>query len=189
MTFNGMKSAVCALMIGSLAVSCSKDSEAVMTEEIKVSNATAINRADLIGSWDLTRMLADAPVDLDENGTSSANLLDETTCFNTMSITFNNDGTFNSNNATMTFEGGTTADRFECIADRQDSGSWEVSQDTLVLTMKINADTFTHKKALDMTSNTFSFDVNKLESEQYVNDPGDTQASGIRILELEYTRR
>lgn len=189
MTFNGWKYVLRSFLAGLLLTSCTKDSEVMNAEELKVSNATAINPADLIGAWDLSKMLADSAVDLDENGSSSTNLLDETTCFNTMSITFKDDGTFDSNNATMTFEGGDSLNQFECIADRQDSGYWEVENDELVLMMIFNGDTITHRKPLDMTSNAFSFDVNKLESEQYVSDPGNTSASDIRILELEYTRR
>ncbi len=172
-----------ALLLGS----CSKEEAYMEDEMIKVSNAT-ITSNDLIGHWELTRMVADTAVNLDQDGAYSTNLLEETSCFNNMSITFNSDATFTTNNATMTFESGGNGDQFACIADRIDTGTWEVENDNLILTMEINGSTYTHTKAIDMSSNTFSFDVNKIESDQYVNDPGNTQASQIRILELEYTK-
>ena len=156
-------------------------------EMLKISNVT-INSNDLIGHWSLSRMVADTAVNLNDDGVSSINLLEETSCFNNMSITFSSDGTFITNNATMTFEAGSKENEFSCIADRMDNGTWEVSENNLVLTMIIDGYTYTHTKAIDLNTNTFAFDVTKIESDQYVNDPGNTQASEIRILELEYTK-
>jgi len=167
--------------------SCSKE-EVSKESQLKVSNATAVTTNDMIGSWNLSAMMADVAVNLDQDQTSSTNLLDETDCFNTMSITFDDDNTFISNNAQMTFESGAGNDQFSCLTDRMDSGMWEIKENKLILTMTINGETYTHEKAIDLNSDKFSFDVTKIESDQYVNDPGNTQASSIRILELEYTR-
>lgn len=166
--------------------SCSKE-EVSKESQLKVSNATAVTTNDMIGSWNLSAMMADVAVNLDQDQTSSTNLLDETDCFNTMYIIFNNDNTFDTNNATMTFEAGDGND-FSCRQDRMDNGKWEIKENKLILTMTINGETYTHEKAIDLNSDKFSFNVTKIESDQYVNDPGNTQASSIRILELEYTR-
>lgn len=166
---------------------CSKD-ESQLNSTLKVSNITAISSNDMIGHWELSGMMADTAIDLDSDNASSRNLLDETTCFNTMSITFNEDGTFISNNAQMTFESGASNNEFFCLSDRMDDGEWQVSNDSLILTFLVDGKTYTHKKLIDLASNKFSLEVTKLESDQYVNDPGDTQASPIRILELEYTK-
>ncbi|WP_165499014.1 DUF5004 domain-containing protein [Gramella sp. KN1008] len=174
-------------LVSLLVWSCSKEEAYMEDELLKVSNAT-ISSNDLIGHWELSRMVADTAVNLNQDANYSTNLLDETSCFNNMSITFYSDATFTTNNATMTFEAGGNGDQFACIADRIDTGTWKVENDNLILTMDINGSTYTHTKAIDMTSNTFTFDVTKIESDQYVNDPGDTQASEIRILELEYTK-
>ena len=168
-------------------IGCSKE-EVSKTSELRISDATAISSSDMVGYWELSGMMADTLVDLDDDNISSKNLLDETDCFNTMSITFNEDGTFTSNNAQMTFEAGASNNQFSCLSDRMDSGDWEVRNDSLILTMQINSATYTHRKLINLETDKFSFDVNKIESNQYVNDPGDTQASPIRILELEYTR-
>ncbi|WP_345009733.1 lipocalin family protein [Christiangramia aestuarii] len=169
-------------------VGCSKD-EAGADPQLKVSDAMAVTNADMIGHWQLSRMMADTLVDLDDDNSFSKNLLDETDCFNTMSITFKKDGTFISNNAQMSFEAGASQNEFSCLSDRMDSGNWEVRNDSLILEMQINGETYIHRKLINFESDRFSFDVNKIESNQYVNDPGDTQASAIRILELEYSRK
>lgn len=159
-----------------------------MESQLKISDATTVTMNDMIGHWQLSGMIADTAVNLNADTVYSKNLLDETDCFNTMSITFNEDGTFVTNNAQMTFEEGTTNDQFSCLTDRMDNGDWEVRNDSLILNMVINSASYTHKKLINLETNKFSFDVNKIESNQYVNDPGNTQASPIRILELEYTK-
>ena len=167
--------------------SCSKE-EVSMESSLKVSNVTAVTTNDMLGHWDLSGMMSDTDIDLNDDGSYSKNLLDETDCFNTMSITFNEDGTFISDNAQMTFEAGTSKNQFSCLSDRMDIGNWEVKNDSLILTLNINSATYTHKKFINLETNKFSFDVTKIESNQYVSDPGNTQASPIRILELEYTK-
>ena len=167
--------------------SCSKD-EAVNNSELRISNATTVTENDMLGHWDLSAMMADVAVDLNSDDQNSKNLLDETDCFNTMSITFNEDGTFISNSAQMTFESGSSNNEFFCLSDRLDSGSWKVRNDSLILVVEIKAETYTHKKLINMSTNKFSLKVNKIESKQYVNDPGDTQASPIRVLEVAYTK-
>lgn len=176
----------CLLLAGFFFQGCSKE-DISQESQLKISNATTVTTADMVGSWDLTKMMADVEVDLDSIPGGSKNLLDETDCFNTMSITFMSDSTFVSNNAMMTFEDG-DSDDFTCLSDRMDSGSWYVSDNKLVLELTINGETFIHEKAIDLGSGTFAFDVTKIESDQYVNDPGNTRASEIRILMLEYTR-
>lgn len=168
--------------------SCSK--EGLTNDEIlKVSNLTTITSSDMLGTWDLSKMTADQAVDLNNDKVNSTNLLEETPCFNNMDITFNSDGTFISHNATMTFESGASADKFSCLGERVDEGDWEVRNDSLVMTLLINSVTYIHKKAINLGDNTFSFEVSKIESNLYVTDPGNTQASDIRILALEYTKQ
>ncbi len=183
-----LKALVCLIVFGTLITSCSKEDSVAQTDVLKVSNATALTTNDLLGHWVLSKMIADTEVDLNDDNFGNTNLLEETTCFNTMSITFKNDGTFISNNATMTFESGSMNNKFSCISDRIDSGNWEVSVGNLILTMIINGNTYKHSKAINLGLGTFSFDVNKVESNEYVSDPGNAQASQIRILALEYTK-
>ena len=180
-----MLPAICLLLVAIL--SCSKD-EAMGNSALRITNATTVTENDMLGHWDLTAMMADIAVDLNSDNRNNKNLLDETNCFNTMSITFNEDGTFISNNAQMTFESGSSNKEFSCLTDRLDNGNWKVRNDSLILEVEIKAETYTHKKLINMGANEFSLEVNKIESKQYVNDPGDTQASPIRVLEVAYTK-
>lgn len=175
------------LIMAVLFPGCSKEEVYMDDEMLKISNAT-ITSGDLVGHWNLSRMVADTAVNLNDDSVANINLLEETSCFNNMSITFGSDGTFSTNNATMTFEAGSEGDNFSCISDRMDTGTWEVNDNNLLLTMIIDGYTYTHSKAINLSTNTFTFDVTKIESDQYVDDPGNTQASEIRILELEYTK-
>lgn len=168
--------------------SCSKDEQPLSHTKVGGFNST-VSSSDLIGHWQISGMVSDTLIDLNDDGIWSENLLEETACFNTMSITFNGDSTFITNNATMTFDSGAGGDRFSCIQDRKDSGTWKVEGDELVLNLEIEGVNYTHRKTLMMSTGTFSFEVTKIESDQYVDDPGNTQASSIRILELEYVKQ
>lgn len=168
--------------------SCSaeKDSD---TEPLKVSDLTvSIIPSDLIGQWQLSRMKSDTLIDLNKDGILNDNVLAETSCFNEMGVTFNEDLTFSTINARLDFNGGANNDEFVCVKNRMDFGTWDIDGDELILNINIDGVIYTNRKKLYLTQNTFSFEVTKLESNQYVNDPGNTSASEIRILELEYTR-
>lgn len=176
---------VCALFI----FSCSKEDEADSNSSFKTSNfAASINPDDLVGEWKLTSMQADTLVDLNKDGTGDQNLLNESTCFNDMKVIFNQDKTFSTTNARLDFNGGTGSSEFVCVKNRIDFGTWDIDGTDLILNIEIDGTIYTDRKPLNYTTSTFGFDVSKAESNIYVTDPGDTSASKIRILALEYTR-
>ncbi|QED38808.1 DUF5004 domain-containing protein [Antarcticibacterium arcticum] len=160
-----------------------KDAEALDQKML-----TYIETADLVGHWDLSVLRSNIAVDLNADGTSNTNLLEETTCFDVMNIDLKDDMTFTSVNSRMDFAAGETNDAFACMAPRTDVGTWDVQGDTLTLNVNIAGSIYTHTKKLTMGTNTFSFDVEKWESEQYVKDPGNTVVSGITIMSQTYTR-
>ena len=147
-----------------------------------------IEYSDLVGHWDLSVMKADRDVDLNDDGTFNTNLLLETTCFDPMSITFYDDRTFSSVNARLDFEAGTNNDEFFCMGNRTDTGTWTIDGDVLTLNVVIGGASYVHTKTLSFNQNVFSFSVSKTESNQYVEDPGNTSVSQILVLELEYNR-
>ena len=159
-----------------------KDAELLNTKML-----VYIDSQDLIGTWKLTVMQANIPVDLNDDDITNTNLLQETWCFNEMNIDLRADG-FSSVNARMDFQAGETNDKFLCMTPRTDSGTWKVDGDILTLNVNIGGEIFTHTKKLTLENNTFSFDVTKLESEQYVKDPGNTVVSGITVMYLTYTK-
>lgn len=144
----------------------------------------------LIGKWDLFEMRTETPVDLNNDKVGSLNLLSETSCFDAMSITFNEDRTFSSVNARMDFAAGDSNTDFACMGTGRgpDNGTWEISGDTLTLTVNIDGQSFTNTKKLTFSSTKFFFDVSEFESQQYVSDPGGTAVSDVTIVYLGYNR-
>lgn len=168
--------------------SCSAEKE-MDVEVLKISDLTVtIIPSDLIGQWQLSGMKSDTLIDLNKDGIENENVLDETSCFNEMGITFNEDLTFTTKNARLDFNGGANNNDFVCVKNRMDFGTWNIDGDELILNININGIIYTNRKKLFITPTAFSFEVSKFESNQYVNDPGNTSASEIRILELEYTK-
>lgn len=177
------------LMLVSLLVACEPESQSIQEDSLKASNlTTSIDKNSLIGEWKVTTMEADTLVDLNGDGNWNTNILAETDCFQNMGVVFNADGTTSTTNAKLDFTLGASGDEFGCTAERTDYGTWDVENDELVMNLDIDGMTYTDRKKITQTENTFSMEVTKFESDQYVNDPGDTQASKIRILSVEYTK-
>ncbi len=180
-----------------LSFACSKE-DIDDSNSFKSSNFSAtINSDDLVGEWKLSAMQADTPVDLNQDGTGDNNLINESSCFNDMKVTFNKetraDGSvvreFSTTNARLDFNGGTSNAEFVCVKNRVDFGTWDIEGTDLILNINIDGTIYTDRKPLNYNLTTFAFDVSKAESNIYVTDPGDTSSSTIRILALEYTRQ
>lgn len=169
--------------------SCSKEADSGTDSTFKTSNfATSISPDDLVGEWKLSAMQSDTLVDLNQDGTGNKNLLNESACFNDMKVVFNQDMTFSTVNAHLDFNGGASNAEFVCVKNRVDFGTWDIDGIDLILNISIDGTIYTQRKPLNYNTTTFAFDVSKAESNVYVSDPGDTSASKIRILALEYTR-
>ncbi|MGY5851534.1 DUF5004 domain-containing protein [Salegentibacter sp. F14] len=168
--------------------SCEPSSEDVMAVDISQTNLTVIDRDSMVGEWRLTTMQADTLVDLDDDGIGHENILEETTCFDTMGVTFFADGTFTTVNSKLDFNYGVNGDEFKCLSGRTDHGTWDVENDELILNLEINGEVYSDRKIINKEADRFGFDVSKFESSQYVDDPGDSHASHILVLAVEYTR-
>ncbi|WP_299277044.1 hypothetical protein [uncultured Psychroserpens sp.] len=95
------------------------------------------------GTWLLTAWLGEEPIDLNNDGTSSANFLDEMDCYNNETIVFNNDGTgvaMSTSFAEITFEivVGTTDEysyTIDCIDEVENTNmTWIQSGNTISIT-------------------------------------------------------
>ena len=95
------------------------------------------------GTWLLTAWLGEEPIDLNNDGTSSANFLDEMDCYNNETIVFNNDGTgvaMSTSFAEITFEivVGTTDEysyTIDCIDEVENTNmTWTQSDNTISIT-------------------------------------------------------
>ncbi|HEY9184623.1 MAG TPA: DUF5004 domain-containing protein [Salegentibacter sp.] len=186
-TFNlGTRFFVLALVI--ILGSCEPNDEDIMAADISETNLTVIDRDAMVGEWQLTTMQADSLVDLNDDGIGHENILEETTCFDSMGITFYDDGTFTTVNSKLDFNYGPNGDEFKCLSGRTDHGTWDIENDELILNLEINAEVYTDRKIINKEADKFGFDVSKFESSQYVDDPGDSHASHILVLAVEYTR-
>lgn len=174
-------------------VSCEPDQDHVAETDITPTNAMAtITPEDLEGEWKLSAMNTDTEVDLNNDGVFNSNILLETDCFETMGVTFNEEGSLNTTNSKLDFKAGVNNNDFECLSGRTDTGSWDVENvngdERLVVTMTINGNTYTHSRILNRTANTFAFKIEKFESETYYGNPDGTDAEDVTVLSLEYTR-
>ena len=180
------------LVIVVITISCSKDEmNENATDENQVfatSNLTVVTEDSFIGNWSLTQLTADNAVDLNNDGTGNTDLMVETNCFNTSGVIFRADGTFTVNNKRLDFNAGASNDEFSCGSDSEMSGSWEVEDNNLVLHFNIDGTNFTQSKSVDLNETTFSFEVSKFESDQYVGDAQGTVMEDTEIISLEYTR-
>ncbi|MFZ0490770.1 MAG: lipocalin family protein [Salegentibacter sp.] len=176
-------------IVSAFAVSCEPENAVMQAEAIQEVNVvTPIDYNSLIGEWKVSKMESDTLVDLNGDGVWNTNILAETDCFQNMGVTFNSDGTTTTTNAKLDFTLGPNGDEFGCIAGRTDAGTWSVENDELVMNLNIDGVVYTDRKQIVQTATTFSMDITKFESDQYVNDPGNSQASQIRILSVEYTK-
>jgi hypothetical protein len=174
-------------------VSCEANKDELAESNITASNVTAsITQSDLVGEWKLSAMNTDTPVNLDDDTDSNTNILLETDCFDTMGVVFKENGNLTTTNSKLDFKAGTNNDDFKCLSGRTDEGQWNVknenNEERLELTLNINGESYTHSRILDRTENTFAFEVNKMESQEYYGNPDGTDVEEVTVLSLEYTR-
>jgi hypothetical protein len=142
----------------------------------------------LNGTYVLTSLDADVTVDLNNDSTTSTNLLQESTCFNIMEVTFNNDGSFSATNSKLDFNGGDSGNELTCTI-RTDNGTWSLNANELTLNVSIAGSTITETKEIMLTETSFSFTATEDEIDAYVNDTSESSASVITELFLEYTQQ
>ena len=142
----------------------------------------------LNGTYILTTINADVPVDLNNDDITNTNLLEETSCFDIMEVNFNTDGSFSAINSKFDFNGGASGNEVTCTT-RTDSGTWSLTENELTLSVIIAGSTITETKEILLTNTTFSFSVTESEIDAYVEDTSQSSASSITELFLEYTKQ
>ncbi len=97
----------------------------------------------IVGTYLMTAFNSSVPVDIDFNGSSATNLMDETDCLdnNFLVLNANNSFTANSNGIDITFDG--TNETIECFNDPNITGTWSLSGNTLSLTYTYDGDVYT----------------------------------------------
>ncbi|MDT0646986.1 lipocalin family protein [Zunongwangia sp. F260] len=176
------------IVLLSILTGCSK-SDTPMDSEKNIASNVVITPSNLYGEWGISKLITDTPVDLNGDGSLNTNILLETNCFKSMAITFKSNSKFTTTNSQMNFEAGTDSDAFACLEDRKDRGSWQIEGNKLTLNISIDGEIYSQTKTISLNDGKFEFDVSRMESAAYVNDPGTTDASGITIISIEYEKK
>ncbi len=120
-----MKTKIFALFtIGSLLLSCSSDDD------------NSAGEATITGTYHLTAFNIGEPQDLNGDGTSSTNQLDEVNCFDDSFVTLNEDHTFSAdgNGLDIVLNSEGNASSVECTDFGVYTGNWSRSGNTITLT-------------------------------------------------------
>lgn len=114
------------LLITILTISCENEP---LDPAIDVSGNSGV-----VGTYFMTVFNSSIPTDLNQDGTSSTNQLNETSCFDGSYIILNSDNTFvaNSKGIDIDVQGATSTT--ECYEDEDVSGIWSLTGNQLSLT-------------------------------------------------------
>ncbi len=134
------------IALAAIAFSCSDDDD---------SSSNSTNHA---GTYFLTAFTIAEPQDLNGDGTSSSNILNETDCFEGGFIQLNSDNTFTASSEgmdiTLTNEG---VEVVECYDDGNFSGTWSASGNQITMTYSSDGDMYTD--TFNISNNSITYTV------------------------------
>jgi hypothetical protein len=187
----------------SMLAACSADS---VNDEMNTLNASAsivevqdLSMGDLVGRWTMHSMtsvgtdeMAAVPVDFDQDGVFTYDLLKETDCFDTMYFEFDNQGKVNTHQSRLYF--GSTGE-FTCQTTGDYAATYQISGNDLSVTFTVDGFQYTETKTINRYSeNGIEFlmvTLTKAETNGAVyvaNDPGNTVASELQKIEIVYKK-
>jgi hypothetical protein len=109
----------------------------------------------VIGSYKLTALNSSIPTDLNNDGTSSINQLNEHNCYNDMFLTINSNNTFNADAKGIEINAaGTSTD---CFTDPDYNGTWAQNGNNITLTY-VDGGT-TYNDVFTISGNTLNLSV------------------------------
>ncbi|HSD13304.1 MAG TPA: lipocalin family protein [Flavobacterium sp.] len=101
------------------------------TEPVDPAVLTGNTNEEVAGRYKLTAFNTDVQTDLNRDGEASSNQMSETTCFNNMFLTLNEDLTFTADSKGVDIS---QINSLQCFTDPVISGTWTYSGSTLTLT-------------------------------------------------------
>jgi len=149
-----------------------------------VATESTNNNAAIAGSYVLTSLIADVPVDLNQDMVTDMQLINETTCFDTMALNLDLNGTFTSTVAEVSFD---AANVLQCTTNVE-TGTYTFANGVLTVTININGGTATESQQVTLTSTTLSFNVDDNDVTQFFTNTAGTPASAITSLDFIYTK-
>lgn len=148
-----------------------------------------IEQNQLVGTWNLFAMNANIAVDLNLDGDTNVNLLEETTCFDEMYFSFDNRGILQTQQGRISI----SDESLTCDGIGVYITAYEVKGNNLTITMDINGEPFSFTKKIglsqDASGDYLHVEVTEYEVEEFLNDPGNTVASEIKALELVFVKQ
>lgn len=111
--------------------------------------------SSVAGTYKLTAFNSSIPTDLNNNGTSSTNQMNEHTCFNDMFLTLSSNHTFNAD--ARGIEINTAGTGTECYTDPDYNGTWVQNGNTITLTY-VDGGT-TYNDVFTINGNTLNFSI------------------------------
>ena len=113
-------------LITLLTISCEDEP---LDPAIDVSGNSAV-----VGTYFMTAFNSSIPTDLNQDGTSSTNQLNETNCFDGSYIIMSSDNTFIANSKGIDIDEQGTTSTIACFEDEEVSGTWSLNGNQLSLT-------------------------------------------------------
>ncbi|WP_292890796.1 lipocalin family protein [Nonlabens sp.] len=148
------------------------------------TSSSAVNM-NIAGTYILTSLTANTPVDFNQDGVSHTELLNEAACFASMDIDFLVNGDFFATVAEPNFD---LNNNFTCLISSQ-NGTYSLSANSvLTIVAQVNGGSITHNKAVTFTPTTFEVSLTGQELDQYVGGRTGTPASSITSLDAVYTK-
>lgn len=190
MNINFLKFSLLFVLVLSLGACQVEEMEQMSAETITVSNYTAIDKEYFEGDWKLSVLESEPGLDLNGDGTASIDLMQETSCFDASGVVFYKDSTFATTNARLDFKAGENDDKFECRRNSTKTAKWSVDGDHLVFTFTIDDKNYNINKEVTVEENSFSFEVTKVESDEYdfISNAEGTVAENVEVVKVTYTR-
>ncbi|ESU21178.1 hypothetical protein FEDK69T_25450 [Flavobacterium enshiense DK69] len=105
------------------------------TEPVDPAVLTGVTNDDVVGRYQLTAFNTDVQTDLNRDGSPSSNQMSETTCYNNMFLTLNEDKTFTADSKGVDIS---SINSLQCFTDPLITGTWAYNGNTIVLTYTEN---------------------------------------------------
>jgi len=157
--------------------SCSDDDD---------TNISVLSNSDIEGNWAITEINSTPAVDLESNGNTDPNLLNQTNCFDGMALDFDSNGNLNVTSTEITFDENASPS-FVCSL-RNDLGSYLISGGNLTVTIPISGNQETQTISVNIQNNTMSFSLTQSDVAQFFNIPSGENFSSINELEFVYQK-
>lgn len=180
-------------VIAAISVGCSSET---VNDEMTSLNATSnifekqdIRQTDLVGIWKIEAMNSDVAVDLNADGETSSNILEESTCFDNLFFNFNAEGGVLAHQARLNFVDG----EMQCDGEGTYSATYEVAGNELSVSFQSGESTITFTKTIGLSTSNgdvyLHVAIEDYEVSEIVADPGNTSVSSINRIEMIYKKQ